>query len=182
MPIPRPRPKSSHGLCAKSATGDEIELGYVSGLFGVRGEVRLFLHNRETSAFDTARNVQLVLPDGSRHTARLAVRSGAGNRILGRISGVTDRDQAAALQGARLVVRRQSLPPLEDGEFWLCDVVNRPVVVNGHEVGRVLAVHQNGPVDVFEIRVAGEVHWVPALTEWVVAVGDHLELVSDALV
>ena len=38
---------------------DLIELGSVVGIFGVRGEVRLHLHNREGSVLQAPREVRL---------------------------------------------------------------------------------------------------------------------------
>ena len=67
---------------------DEVRLGRVSGVFGVSGELRLFLHNRESELFaGDGAVVTLVSPSGNRESHRLRSRHGAGKRILGRIEG-----------------------------------------------------------------------------------------------
>ena len=49
---------------------DELELGSLMGAFGVRGEVRVWLHHPESDLLATPREVVLVAPDGSRRRAR----------------------------------------------------------------------------------------------------------------
>ena len=72
-------PKQEHAIGS-----DEVRLGRVNGVFGVRGEVRLFLHNRETELFEgVGCNVTLVSPEGERQERLLKSRSGAGKRVLG---------------------------------------------------------------------------------------------------
>ena len=74
---------------------NEVRLGRVSGVFGVSGEVRLFLHNRDSDLFvGDGADVTLVSPAGERETHRLRSRRGAGKRILGRIVGVNSPDAA----------------------------------------------------------------------------------------
>lgn len=149
------------GLPGRGTTDDELELGRISGVFGVRGEVRLHLHNREASfLLDGPADVVLVAPDGRRAAARLTCRPGAGKRILGRLDGLADRDVAAALKGTRIVVARQDLPDTGDGEFYVVDLQGLDVLVDGQRVGSVSDVHDTEAGDVLELTLGGEVHFV----------------------
>ena len=67
---------------------DEVELGHVSGVFGVRGEVRLHLHNRDSILLEGPVDAVLVGPDGARTGVEIVARPGAGKRIIGRITGL----------------------------------------------------------------------------------------------
>lgn len=146
---------------------DEVELGYVSGVFGVRGEVRLFLFNPASYLLQGEHQVVLRGPSGDR-TARLRVRPGAGKRLLGRIDGVDDRDTAASLMQFRVVVDRSALPALEDDEFYVWQLRGARVEVDGERVGTVTEVHRSGPIDLFELDLGrGEPVFVPALSEMV---------------
>lgn len=127
-----------------------LELGYVAGVFGVRGEVRLHLHNRETPLLERPLDVHLA-HGGRRWTAKLTTRPGAGGKVIGRIAGVTDRNAAEALKGATFSVPAALLPPLEEGEYYLREVVGMQVHEAGQKVGEVIAVHATGPVEVFEL-------------------------------
>jgi len=165
-------PRSSPAAVAgHGRRDDEVELGFVSGVFGVRGEVRLHVHDREGSMlFEGPTRVVLVHPrDGRRMAATLGVRPGAGKRVLGRIEGVEDREAAASWQGWRVVVAAAELPSLDEGEFYWWQVEGLPVEIAGERVGEVVAVHGTAACEVFEIRVEGakETSFVPAVADFV---------------
>ena len=149
---------------------NEVELGYVAGVFGVQGELRLHVHNRESDLLARPRTVTLVSPLGVRRVVELKARSGAGKRVIGRVPGVTDPGMAEALNGWRIVVPADEIPAAEPGEFYLHQVVGLRAFVGDEDVGVIVDVHTAGPVDLFEIEVAGDVQFVPALKELVLIV------------
>lgn len=146
------------------AVDSEVELGHLMGVFGVRGEVRIYLHNPDSDLLSRARSVTLVAPDGSRRTAKLRARTGAGKKVIGVIDGVTDRNAAEALTGCRVVVAASELPPPADDEFYVHQVLGARVFVGQDEVGVVKEVHENGPTTVLEVALrGGGVGYAPAL-------------------
>ena len=149
---------------------DDLELGYVSGVFGVRGEVKIFLHNPDTTLLDEPRVVRLVGPEGSRE-AVLSTRSGAGKRILGAVEGVTTPEAARQLMELRIVVTKSALPDLDDGEFYDWQIEGARVTIAGEVRGRIVRIHHPGQVDVFEIDIGGrEPLFVPAIADFVLDV------------
>jgi 16S rRNA processing protein RimM len=114
---------------------DRIELGSVVGVFGVRGEVRLHLHNREDSVLAQPRPVWLRGVDGVERPAAVSVRPGAGKRIIGRVEGVTTPEAAAELVGAAVLIDRDQLPEPHDGEYYVADLLGLSVE---DEAGTVL--------------------------------------------
>lgn len=145
-----------------------LELGSVTGVFGVRGEVRLFLHNRDASLlWDGLSDVILVGPDGTRRPAEITVRTGAGRRVLGRISGVHTPADAAALKDWAIAIPMGDLPPLAPGEYWVWQVEGLPVEVDGDVVGRVTDVHSTPAGEVFVVRTGEDVLFIPSTREFV---------------
>jgi 16S rRNA processing protein RimM len=64
---------------------------------------------------------------------------------LARIDGIADRDAAAELTGTKLYVGRDSLPPPEDDEFYLADLIGLSARDEaGQEIGQVRAVEDFG--------------------------------------
>jgi len=162
----------------------EVELGYVSGVFGVRGEVRLHLHHRESQLLHAGGDAVLINKDGERRPVTLSTRAGAGRRVLGRIGGITSRDQAASLHGHRVVVDRTALPALEPDEFYFGDVEGLDVYCDEVRVGTVIRVHDGGGAEVLEIRVDQGTEYVPCVRELVVDVdvpNGRVNLHPDAL-
>ena len=154
-----------------------VHLGHVSGVFGVRGELRLFLHNPQTSLFQTPAPVTLAMPDGSRIDRRLVVRSGAGKRILGKLDGVNSPEAAESFIGAELWVDAASLPALPVGEHYLARLIGTPVFTASGLALDTLADIVTGEVDMWVIAGAdGEERFLPALKELILAVEEGVSI------
>jgi 16S rRNA processing protein RimM len=84
-------------------------------------------------------------------------RSGTDAKPILRLAGVDGIDAAEALRGTDLLVPRDALPPLPDGEFWPDDLVGLPVrATTGEPVGEVAEVLVMPSVDVLRVRWAAE--------------------------
>ena len=146
-------------------------LGRVTGIFGFRGEVRLFLDNPESTWLHETREVVLVSPEGERRTARLKARPGAGRRILGALDGVEDDVGARALMGWHVLARRQDLPDTGEHEWYTADLLGLEVSTeNGEIVGTLREIYQSGPVDVWEIQGPHGTCYLPVLEQNLVEV------------
>ncbi len=142
---------------------DEVSLGWIVGVFGVRGEVRLHLHNRSSQLLRGGQMVDLLGPDGTRQRAEVKSRPGAGGRVLGAIAGIVDREQARALMGTELVLAKSVLPNLEVDEYYHHQLIGLEVVTeDGRELGRLCEIHDHGSVDVWVVRGSQE-YLLPAL-------------------
>lgn len=128
-----------------------VELGRVSGVFGVRGEVRLYLHHPESDLLRTERTVWLERDDGTTRKVRLSARPGAGRRVIGRLAGVGDPESARDWIGARIYIEKAALPALADGEFYVHELLGLTVVCDGRTAGRLAAVHDTPGGGVLEI-------------------------------
>jgi len=161
----------------------EVLLGKISGVFGFRGEVRLYLDNPEYAWLEEPREVFLKSPAGEMRTVRLRARSGAGRRILGAIEGVTDEASARALMGWTISARWKDVPAAGRGEWFLADILGMRIVTDkGRLVGEIVEVHQNGHVDVWEVQGALGTCYVPLLEENIVEVGEDGIVVVDGAV
>ncbi len=128
-----------------------VILGQVSGLFGVRGWVKLW------SFTDPVENLlgygELELGQlGHWHAARLVEGRRHGEGLVGRFEGCEDRDQAALLVGAELAVPRERLPQAPPGEYYWADLEGLEVVTTtGVRLGRVEQMMATGANDVMVV-------------------------------
>lgn len=115
-----------------------ILVGEIGRPHGVRGLVKL----RSFTADPAAISGYGPLTDeaGVQRIALTVLAEG-----LARIEGVADRDAAARLTGTRLYVERDRLPPPEEDEFYLADLIGLPAEAPGGEaLGTVRAVEEHG--------------------------------------
>src|SRR3990167_2987383 len=140
-----------------------IAVGRVAGAFGVRGEVRITSFTEDPLAL--ARFRELKRQDGSPGLTILSARDAKGS-IICRCAGIETKDQADALRGLRLFIPREALPPAEEDEFYLADLIGLAVVTpEGEALGRVKSVQDFGAGDILEITPAeGGPTWYLAFT------------------
>lgn len=154
-------------------------IGEIRGAFGVGGEVRI--RSFAANPADVARYGPLESGDGKRQIQIRAMRP-VRDGFAARLDGVETREQALDLRGVRLFVPRERLPEPEDGEYYIADLVGLTALdVRGGTVGKVIAVHDFGAGNIFEIQPADdkEALLVPFTHDAVPAVGATHVVVAD---
>jgi 16S rRNA processing protein RimM len=99
-----------------------IPLAEVARPHGVKGEVRLKLYNRDSDVLLEQEEVLVRFPDGEEQEVSVDRARRADDVILLKLHSVDDRDRADELRGALICVQREAFPPLEEGEFYVCDL------------------------------------------------------------
>ena len=160
-----------------------VALGVVVGAHGVRGELRVKLHNPESDLIDQP--ARLVLRSG-RETRVVEVEHSRPHRHgrLMKVYGIDDRDAALELRGGELCVDRSMFPQPEEGEHYVVDLIGFAVVLpDGRELGQLEDVQAYPTVDALQVRTAEGLLEVPMLdpylrqvdTEARRVVVDHIE-------
>jgi len=114
-----------------------VALAEVARPHGVRGEVRLNLFNAESDLLLDVDEVLVRLPDGKEHEVSVDQARRADKTILLKLHSVDDRDRAEEIRGAKICVPREKFPPLEEGEFYACDVEGSEVKLQNARIGVV---------------------------------------------
>jgi 16S rRNA processing protein RimM len=145
-----------------------VAVGRITRAHGIQGEVAVLVLSEVEDRF--ADGATLWLEDGRTLTVDSS-RPHRG-RLLVRFREVRDREQAAALQRALLVVPESSSPSLPEGSWWDhqiegCDVDTE----SGRSLGTVREVIHTAANDVWSV-VDGEGRetLVPVLTEVLISV------------
>ncbi len=108
-------------------TAGEVLVASINGVFGVRGEVRLFLHDRQSRTLSEPRRVTIISPAGERRDVGISVRSGAGKRVIAKIEGIETPEDAHDYMDWSVVVPRSALPATAPGEYYVHDLLDLPV-------------------------------------------------------
>ncbi len=129
-----------------------IILGRISGVFGVKGWLKVF---SETAPRDNILGYpvwQVRRRDGWRDY-RLLEGQPHGKGIIARLAGVDDRDQAAELTRCAVAVGRDELPPAPVDEYYWADLEGLAVVnLDGVGLGRVDHLFETGANDVMALK------------------------------
>jgi len=141
-----------------------IELGAISEAQGLQGQVKVRPHSPDPVALLSSKIVWLsLLPRRSAGASpsteeatltQYKVKSAkmhSGNVVL-TLDGVSDRDQALALKGARILLDRDAFPKAESDSYYWVDLIGCTVKNLQDEIlGDVIDVTENGAHGVIAI-------------------------------
>ncbi len=131
-----------------------VSVGKVSGIFGVRGWIKVYSYTETRENILTyspwtltkgkeSKEVRVI--DGRRH----------GKTVVACLEGLNDRDKAAELNGWDILIHADQLPKAGHGEYYWADLVGLQVkTVDGKDLGTVEQMLETGANDV--VVVAGE--------------------------
>ena len=144
-----------------------LELGVITRPHGVRGEVRVKLHNPDSDALASLDSVQLRFRKQPDRTIKIQAARLTAKGALVKFVGVTDMDAAEALRDHVVFADRALLPPLEPGEYYLSDLVGATVTGPDGVIGTVseVCVHPTIETIVIERTEGGNVE-LPLVDEW----------------
>lgn len=137
---------------AMPADAELIVLGRVSGIYGVKGWIRVFSH---TSPRTNILNYSSWYLHRAGGWERYELRTGRahGKGVVARLEGCDDRDQAASLMQADIAIRREQLPALEPEEFYWTDLEGLRVrTTEGMDLGTVDHLFVTGANDVVVVK------------------------------
>ena len=114
--------------------GDLVELGRITGAYGIRGWVKIQPHAVGSEALlktptwwlcpPTAPAIDSGQSDLSKARSIKVQKSRTqGSNIVASLAGTDDRTQAERLRGHTIWVSRASFPPPEDDEYYWVDLI-----------------------------------------------------------
>lgn len=163
---------------AQQPDSEPVVLGRVTGLFGVRGWVKIWSYTEPREALLEYRP-WLIGQDGRWRNAELAQGQRHGKGIIARLAGFEDRDAAAELLESDIGVPADALPATDDGTWYWRDLEGLSVRhKDGRHLGKVEYVLETGANDVLVVRGDTE-RLIPFVTEKVILDVDLDEGVID---
>ena len=127
-------------------------MGRISGLFGVRGWVKVYSYTEPREAVLNYDRWLLGRKDGWQE-ATVAEGQRHGKTIIARLDGYVDREQAAGLVGADIGVPREAMPETENGRYYWSDLEGLKVLHrDGTELGQVACLLETGANDVMVVE------------------------------
>lgn len=160
-------------MAAAEHRSDLLEVGRVLRSHGVRGELKML---PETDDPERLLDLSCVFLGDSENlatsyevkSARLQ-RTKKGVLVLLTLKGVDGRDAADALQKKSVYASREELPPLDEGEYFLFEVIGSQVFTgDGEPVGELKDIIETPAHNIFVISRPGQKDaLVPAVPEFI---------------
>jgi len=140
-------------------------IGKVLDAHGTDGELKVKPFTDTPSYYESRAAVIVDAGKGLHSHAVRKIRN-AGALWVVALEGVADREAALALKGAELLLDASELRPLEEGEYFLDDLIGCEVEdLEGMRLGRVRGVIETGANDVLEVATDDGETLVPMTAE-----------------
>lgn len=137
-----------------------VQLGQISGVFGVRGWVKVRSYTRPREGIFAYNPWLLHAPEGWRAYSLVQGKL-QGRSVIAQLQGVADRDQASALLGQAIAVAESELPVLPQGQYYWDQLEGLEVrTLEGVVLGKVEYLIETGANDVLVVRGERE-HLLP---------------------
>ena len=143
---------------------DFLRIGVITSTHGLKGEVKVYPTTDSPKRFLEVENVILKTPKGDIQT-RIEGARFFKNLVIVKFETFNDVDQVNAMQGTDVMIERKDAQPLEEGEYYIADLLGCKVRVeeesrkycanllkDGEWLGTVKDVLQTGANDVYVVK------------------------------
>lgn len=144
----------------------DVVIGKIVAPFGLKGEVKVVPFTDFPERFKERGEVYVGSEAAGRMRPIESARSHKGS-ILIKFEGIDDITAAENLRGAEIRIRECDLVPLEEGSYYIHDLIGLDVLTTeGEDLGKVTEVLTGPAQDVYVTERA----MIPAVKEFVVSI------------
>lgn len=129
-----------------------LRIGVITTTHGLRGEVKVFPTTDDARRFDDCDEV-ILIKKGEHIPIHVERVKYFKNLVIVKFREFNDISEVEQLRKCDIMVTRENAVPLEEGEFFICDVIGARVVEeDGTPIGNVKDVLETGANNVFVIE------------------------------
>ena len=129
-----------------------LRVGVITSTHGVHGEVKVYPTTDDVRRFDYLKDVVLDTKKGYMELQVTGVKY-FKNMVILRFKQFDNVDQVIPYKGMDLLVTRENAVPLEEGEYFIADMVGCKIITDeGEDFGELVDVMQTGANDVYVVK------------------------------
>ncbi|MDR0357620.1 MAG: ribosome maturation factor RimM [Clostridiales Family XIII bacterium] len=149
---------------------NKINIGKISGVFGVKGELKLFHYSGERERIAGMKELFLHSDEGMRRMEVESLRYSGKTPIL-KLAGTDDRNAAESYIGAEVFVLFDRLVPPEEGRYYVADLIGLRVEdERGEYLGDAAEIIDNPAHDILRVTSADGDWMLPMVDVFVLSV------------
>ena len=129
-----------------------LEVGQIVNTFGIKGEVKVTPFTDDVNRFDDLKKVYVKTRKDDKLYKVENVRYHK-NMVLLKLEGIENPEQAEMLRNAFLEIDREDAIPLEEGTYFIADLIGLEVYTDeGKLLGKVEDIYNAGANDVYVVK------------------------------
>ena len=129
-----------------------LEIGQIVNTFGIKGFVKVNPWVNDVTRFDELKKVYIKIRKSLKELEIEEVKYHK-NQVLLKFKGVENVEQAEMLRNAILEIDRKDAIPLEEGEYFIADLLESEVYTDeGEKLGIVEDIFNTGSNDIYVVK------------------------------
>lgn len=130
----------------------KLEIGQIVNTFGIKGEVKVVPFTDDITRFDDLENVYIKTKKESKLYKVENIKYHK-NMVLIKLEGINTPEQAEMLRNAYLEVDRENAVPLEEGTYYIADLIGLEVYTDENKLlGKVEDIYNTGSNDIYVVK------------------------------
>jgi 16S rRNA processing protein RimM len=132
---------------------DLLPIGKVVRPHGVKGKIKLEYFGEDVHRFPPSREVFIEVKAGRLQSYEVLETIPQPPRLILHLKGIEKREQVESLIGKEVLIKRDVLPHVEEGEYYWTDLLGMSVeTAGGKKIGRVKEIFSTGANDVYVVE------------------------------
>ena len=129
-----------------------LEIGQIVNTFGIKGMVKIKPFTDDINRFDKLKKIYIKNKDGKKEYQIQEVKYHK-NMVLMKLEGIDTVEQADLLRQSYLLVNRDDEEPLEEGVYYIVDLIGLEVYTDeGVLLGNVDDIFNTGSNDIYVVK------------------------------
>lgn len=143
-----------------------LEIGHIVNTFGIKGMVKVKPFTDDVTRFD---NIKKVYVETNKNKSQYEIQEVKYHKdmVLIKFKGIDKIEEAELLRNAYLKVNRKDEPDLEEGTYYIVDLIGLEVYSDkGDFLGKLDDIFNNGSSDIYVVKnELGKQMLLPAISD-----------------
>ena len=130
----------------------KLEVGQIVNTFGIKGFVKVYPYVNDMTRFN---NLKYVYVKSKNEEKKLEIEEVKyhKNMVLLKFKGIETVEEAEKLRNNYIKIDRSDAIPLEEGEFFIADLIGLKVFLDtGEELGILEDIYNTGSKDIYVVK------------------------------
>ena len=106
-----------------------LEVGQIVNTFGIKGMVKVKPFTDDINRFDRLETIYIKNKQGQKELKIEEVKYHK-QMVMLKLEGINNPDEAESLRGSYLLIDREKEPPLEEGTYYIVDLLGLEVITD----------------------------------------------------
>ena len=131
---------------------EKLEIGQIVNTFGIKGFVKVYPYVNDITRFDNLKNVYIKLKNQETEFEIEEVKY-QKDMVLVKFKKIDTVEDAEKLRNAYIKIDRKDAVPLEEGEYFIADLLGLEVFLDtGEKLGILDDIYNTGSKDIYVVK------------------------------